>query len=213
MLKLLLFILYIILIIFALLEGLVRYQGYAKKYLYDGIYIPFYSNQEIPFVLKPNLKDVRAQSNTRINTDEMGLRSLSAGAHYGTKKPHEYRIAFFGDSFTFGQGVENHETFPQIVENDLATLQSRYAIKVFNFGVSAYNVKTMTDTLRYRAISIKPDLAIMCLIYDDFDTERTGVVDKYGYIVSQQGTKICWGFYKIMSAASSRKLFNPGYIL
>ncbi len=190
------FFLYLILIIFILLEILVRFFGYSKMYLYDPIYMPFSKNKEIPFVLKLNLKDARAQSNTRINTDEFGLRCLIPGAHYEAKRPDEYRIAFFGDSFTFGQGVANNETFPQIVENELTTLPSRYTVKVFNFGVSGYNVKTMTDTLRYRALGLKPDLAIMCIIYDDFDIKRTGVVDKYGYTVSRYSTNIVGSFTK-----------------
>jgi len=197
MLKYLLYFCYITIVVFILLEVLVRYHGYAKMYLYDAIYMPFHDNKEIPFVLKPNLKDVRAQSNTPINTDDLGLRSLVPGARLKPKQPDEYRIVFLGDSFTFGQGVGNHETFPQMVENGLAALQSQYKVQVFNFAVSAYNVKTMTDTFRYRAVGLKPDLAIMCVIYDDFDTNRTGVVDKYGYIVNQQSTSLVGSFVKL----------------
>lgn len=202
------FLVYLILIIFILLEILVRFHGYSKRYLSDPIYMPFSKNEEIPFVLKPNLKDARAQSNSLINTDELGLRSLIPGAHYEEKKPNEYRIAFFGDSFTFGQGVANNETFPQIVENDLTSLPSPYTVKVFNFGVSGYNVKTMTDTLRYRALSLKPDLAIMCIIYDDFDLKRTGVPDKYGYIMSRLSTNIVGSFTK-----SFMRNLHLGYLM
>ncbi|MDD1778206.1 MAG: hypothetical protein LUQ65_08565, partial [Candidatus Helarchaeota archaeon] len=99
----------------------------------------------------------------------------------------------FGDSFTFGQGVANEETFPQVVNNELNTVQSQYRITVFNFGVSSYNVKTMADTLRYRVMEIKPDLAVMCIIYDDFDLNRTGVVDRYGYTVARHSTEYLGG--------------------
>jgi len=202
------FLFYLILIVFILLEIMVRLLGYSKMYLYDPIYMPFSQNEEIPFVLKPNLKDARAQSNTCINTDELGLRSLIPAAHYEAKKPVEYRIAFFGDSFTFGQGVANNETFPQIVENYLNTLPSPHPVRVFNFGVSGYNVKTMTDTLRYRALGLSPDLAIMCIVYDDFDMNRTGVPDKYGYIVSRHSTNIVGSFTK-----SFMRNLHLGYVI
>jgi hypothetical protein len=187
---------YLILIILVLLEILVRFLGYSERYFSDPIYMPFAKNGEIPYVLKPNLKDARAQGNCFINTDELGLRSLIPGAHYKERDPNEYRIAFFGDSFTFGHGVANNETFLQVVENDLNALPSPYKVKVFNFAVDGYNVKTMTDTLRYRALGLKPDLAIMCIIYDDFDLERTGVLDKYGYVVSRLSTRVEWNFAK-----------------
>ncbi len=190
------FLFYLILIIFILLEILVRFLGYSKKYLIDPIYMPFSKNEEIPYVLKPNLKNARAQGNILINTDEFGLRSLIPGAHYEEKKPDEYRIAFLGDSFTFGHGVANNETYPQIVENDLNALPSPYRVKVLNFGVDGYNVKTMTDTLRYWVLSLKPDLVIMGIIYDDFDLMRTGVIDKYGYIVNRLSTNVVGDFTK-----------------
>lgn len=190
------YLIYLILVVLILSEILVRLSGYSERYLIDPIYRPFSQNSEIPYVLKPNLKNARAQGNIFINTDELGLRSLIPGNHYEGKKPDEYRIAFLGDSFTFGHGVANNETFPQIVENGLNALHSPHKVKVFNFGVDGYNVKTMTDTLRYRVLSLKPDLAIMCIIYDDFDRGRTGVVDKYGYVVNRLSTNIIGGFFK-----------------
>jgi hypothetical protein len=185
-----------VLVLLTLSEILVRFSGYSKRYLNDPIYMPFSENDAIPYVLKPNLKNARAQGNIFVNTDELGLRSLIPGNRYEGKKRDEYRIAFLGDSFTFGHGVANNETFPQIVENVLNTLPSSYKVKVFNFGVDGYSVKTMTDTLRYRALGLNPDLAIMCIIYDDFDMGRTGVPDKYGYVVNRLSTNIVGGFLK-----------------
>lgn len=42
-------------------------------------------------------------------------------------------------------------------------------------------------------MKIKPDLAVMCIIYDDFDLNRTGVVDRYGYTVTRHSTKFLDG--------------------
>lgn len=118
----------------------------------------------------------------------MGLRCLNPGSRHGAKGPHEYRIVFLGDSFTFGQGVTNAEVFTQVIEDKLNQWQSHYTVKVFNFAVSGYNVKTMADTFHYRVLSLKPDLAVMCIIYDDFNLNRTGVVDEYGYTANKYGS-------------------------
>jgi hypothetical protein len=188
----LLYTLYLGLSCLILLEVFVRLWGYSQRYISDPVYMAGIPS-EIPYVMRPNLANARGQSDTRFNTDALGLRSQHPGTRYGAKQPDEYRIAFFGDSFTFGQGVGNEETFPQVVSNVLNKVQSQYRITVFNFGVSGYNVKSMADTLRYRAMEVKPDLAVMCVIYDDFNLDRTGVVDRYGYTVTEDSTEYLGG--------------------
>lgn len=129
----LLFTLYLALSTLLLLEVLVRFWGYSRQYISDPIYMPG-DPAEIPYILKPNLANARGQSNTWFNTDALGLRSLQPGTRYGAKQPNEYRIAFFGDFFTFGQGVANEETFLQVVYNELNTLQSRYLKQYLTSG-------------------------------------------------------------------------------
>jgi lysophospholipase L1-like esterase len=170
-----------------LLEISVRLWGYSNRHIYDPIYM-HYLSPEIPYILKPNLRNAKAPTNTIINTDEMGLRCLNPCSHHEKKEPGEYRIIFLGDSFTFGQGVNNAELFTQVIEDDLNQRQSQYKVDIFNFAVSGYNVKTMVDTLRYRALSLKPNLVVMCIIYDDFNLNRTGLVDESGYTVNKYGS-------------------------
>ncbi|MDD2903781.1 MAG: SGNH/GDSL hydrolase family protein [Syntrophales bacterium] len=170
-----------VLIILVCLEALVRLWGYSEMYLYDPIYRPCPESQEIPFVLKPNLARVRAHGNIYINTDALGLRALTTGEKYPPKGPHEYRIAFMGDSTTFGVGVATEDTYPEVVQADLNRLQHRYRVRVFNFAESSYSVKEMTATLKYRVPEISPNLVIMGIIINDFDTGRTPGLDKWGY--------------------------------
>lgn len=181
LLKLLLFAVYIILATAVLLEIAVRLWGYAEMYLYDPVYMPFPKSPEIPFVLKPNLKNVRAHGNIRVHTDSLGLRSLAPGQEYGEKGPEEFRIAIVGDSVTFGDGVATAETYPQVLEEFLNQRQSRCRVKVFNFAHSSYSVKEMTATLKHRMWEINPDLVIMAIYYPDFDLSRAPGVDQWGY--------------------------------
>jgi hypothetical protein len=172
---------YIFLIIFFFLEIMVRVWGYADMYLYDPIYQPYNKSQEIPYVMKPNLNHVRAHGNIWINTDSLGLRSQVPGRTYRNKRADEYRIAFVGDSVTFGVGVPTGETYPEIVEQTLNHLQHHCHVTVFNFGVSSCSIKEMTATLKFRVPEVNPDLVVMGIVIDDFDTNRTPQVDKWGY--------------------------------
>ena len=170
-----------LLVILVFLEILVRVWGYSRMYLYDPIYLPFAKSPEIPYVMKPNLHHVRAHGNIWINTDALGLRSPVPARTYGNKRAGEYRLAFVGDSVTFGVGVPTGETYPEIVEQALNHLQHHCQVNVFNFAVSSYSLKEMTATLKYRVPEVSPDLVVMGIIIDDFDTNRTPQVDKFGY--------------------------------
>jgi hypothetical protein len=168
-------------VILVFLEILVRVWGYATMYFYDPIYLPFSKSQEIPYIMKSNLHHVRVHGNIWINTNALGLRSPAPARTYGTKPAGEYRLAFVGDSVTFGVGVSTGETYPEIVEKSLNRLQHQCQIVAFNFAVSSYSVKEIVATLKYRVPEITPDLVIMGLVIDDFDIERTPQVDKWGY--------------------------------
>lgn len=109
------------------------------------------------------------------------MRSLTSGAQIPPKGPNEYRLAFVGDSITFGVGVVTADTYPEVVQATLNRLQTRCPVKVFNFAVSSYSVKEMTATLKYRVPKVSPDLMVMGIIINDFDTSRTPGVDTLGY--------------------------------
>jgi len=91
---------------------------------------------------------------------------------------------------TFGVGVPTGETYPEIVEQTLNHLQHRCHVTVFNFGVSSYSIKEMTATLKYRVPEVNPDLVVMGLVIDDFDTNRTPQVDRWGYNTHGEASKL-----------------------
>lgn len=180
--KKLLFIIYLQLIILILLEIGVRLWGYSEHYIYDPIYMPYNKAADIPYVHKPNLENARARGLAIINTDSLGLRSKIAGMQFGLKKDNEYRSAIVGDSVAFGEGIKKTEdTFPQIIEDVLNKKLSNTRTPVFNYAVSAYSVKEMTATLKYRMLDIEPDLVIMAIIEGDFDLTRIPTIDERGY--------------------------------
>lgn len=177
---------YLLLITIFLLEIGVRMWGYSERYIYDPIYMPFTTSEDIPYIHKPNLTQARARGLAVINTDSLGLRAKTSGTIYGPKQPCEYRIAIVGDSNTFGEGVpKTEDTYAQVLEESLNQQPQAVAVKVLNFGVSAYSVKQMAATLQHRMVEVQPDLVIMAIIPEDFNLSRTPIIDTAGYLVGQ----------------------------
>ena len=169
-----------------LLEVAVRIWGYAEHYIYDPIYEPYLQAKDIPFVHKANLHEAQGRGLTLLNTDSLGLRSLESGTVYGSKQPNEIRIVILGDSITFGEGIpQTANTYPQLVATMLQERLSTQQIRVFNFGVSAYSVRTMVATFQHRALALQPNFVIMAVAPQDFALERTGEVDRWGYNVRE----------------------------
>lgn len=79
---------------------------------------------------------------------------------YGTE--HEGpRIAFIGDSFTTGVGVEHHDTFAELVERSVP------GSRAYNLGVTGHGVDQMWMVVRHYAARVEPDLIVVSFIDDD----------------------------------------------
>lgn len=79
-----------------------------------------------------------------------------------------YRIAIFGDSITFGQGVELKNTFAKILEQQLNEhYKTKFQIQVFNFGVPSYNTLSEYLYLKDSYHRYKPDLVIFQYTAED----------------------------------------------
>lgn len=73
------------------------------------------------------------------------------------------RIAMLGDSYTFGSGVADDETFAARLESMLDDT------RVDNFGIGAWGVDQMWLALRHVALPLGPDLVIVSFIRNDLD--------------------------------------------
>lgn len=115
------------------------YLGY--RYLIRANELTFIKDIFIPDIRlgwkpKPNsigLHRSNGNFNVRYRMDENGFKYVP---NRGNPK---FSIYFFGDSFTFGHGVENQDTFPNIILNKY--LQN--GVHVLNAGVSGYGIVQM----------------------------------------------------------------------
>lgn len=72
--------------------------------------------------------------------------------------PGRLRIAAFGDSFTHGDEVENHQTWEEQIERRAGHLE------VVNFGVPGFGIDQSLLRFRHEAPAYSPRIAIMGLI-------------------------------------------------
>jgi hypothetical protein len=94
-----------------------------------------------------------------IVVNSLGFREREIAA----KNSGRYRIAIVGDSFTWGQGIEERERFSNLIE---AFLGPRY--EVLNFGIPGNNLPNHVDVLG-QALQVSPDFVLLQLYINDFE--------------------------------------------
>ncbi len=111
------------------------------------------------WAVKPNIKDARAFENKVFNTNSKGLRGP---VEYTYEKPTgKARILILGDSFTFGDEVSDHETYPYYLGELLPEAE------IINMGVHGYGHDQMLIYLQEEGVKYRPDIVILGFIYDD----------------------------------------------
>src|SRR5262249_14367673 len=79
------------------------------------------------------------------------------------RKSDRYRIVVVGDSFTWGQGVEEQDRFSDRIELALGP-----SYEVFNFGRPGDNMPEHLDVLT-QALAVSPDFVLLQLYINDFE--------------------------------------------
>ncbi len=128
-----------------------------------------YKYSEFFYELKKNcrgkLRFKKSFPLVNIYTDEMGLR---IGKIKVNKNPDKKNIFVFGDSFTYGVGLEYEKTYVGIIEKELDNYN------YFNFGVGSYSPSVYIHKLNEVLKSgIRPDKVIVFLDLSDVLNEST----------------------------------------
>lgn len=135
-----------------------------------------------PYVGFVNIPNIEGFSKTQdfimhVKINSRGLRDRE----FELSKPSgAFRIGVFGDSFTFGEGVQNEEAYPKILEKilkrDMLLIQSQTNVEVINFGLG--KTGTSQQLALYRQKGTKYDLDCVILGFlngNDFTDNRGGV--------------------------------------
>lgn len=99
----------------------------------------------------------RAEYSNEISINEAGLR----GPEIETSIEESVRVLVVGDSFVFGVGVEDNETFPAL----LSTALSRAGIdsEGLNAGIPAFGIPDAESWLRRHGVELNPDVVVIAI--------------------------------------------------
>jgi hypothetical protein len=113
------------------------------------------------YELRPNLRGV--YDGRRFGTNHFGFRH---SREFQLEKPSGVRrVVGVGDSWMWGSGVDNGETyldrFAELLEHD------GLAVEVVNTAVWGYNARQQVATLRWKGLMFRPDLVVVGLCGND----------------------------------------------
>ncbi len=140
-----------------------------------GMYAP---HTELGHVLVPNHETVVTQPEYRVTvrTNSEGFR----GEELSPKRDTTLRIVCLGDWLTFGEGVENSETYPALLEAALRRRHPKRDIQVVNAGIPQYGSQEELAYLKTFAARLEPDVVIAQFYAgDDFEQARASARDRY----------------------------------
>lgn len=171
----------------------------------------------VGFVHIPSIEGTTVHQDYRmvVRINSKGLRDREFDYK---KETNTYRIGVFGDSFTFGEGVQDNETYPKLLEHLLNADEQLKAtgkgIEVLNFGIG--KTGTSHQYAFYRKEGKKYDLDLVILGFlgaNDFYDNVPGVFTlengqlthapaAYSSIRKMQKIVYYFPFYKWLTAHS-----------
>lgn len=141
----------------------------------------FEPHAEWGFHTRPNLRDFRVRWRetgvaATYSTDEYGFRNV--GRDYDAA-----RVAFLGDSFTFGVWVEEVESFPSLIGEGLG-------VPVLNLGQQSFYVEQYAMVQDWLLSRHTPDVIVVAIFPNDLTAEMTA--DDFAHFYERFG----WDAYK-----------------
>jgi hypothetical protein len=121
------------------------------------------------WTLRPDLDAVPVFGDKRLSSTARGYRGRRDVP--ATKPAGRVRVAALGDSFTFGEGVGDDDTWV----HQLGVLHP--ALEPVNLGVHAYGHDQMLLALREEGPWLQPDLVLLGFVHIDLERNRTAFLD------------------------------------
>lgn len=145
----------VVLILLLLTNWQVKKHKPGTKFFGD---FPVVSDSEIGFVARKNSSTFRFHAETHVKyyiyTDSRGARVNKPGK----KAPESVKIITIGGSFSWGHGIENEETFTELLGKYLN-------VSAANFAYGSYGTLQSLQLLK-RNVDLKPQIIIYGIVSD-----------------------------------------------
>ena len=110
------------------------------------------------------------------HTNALGMRGA---ADIPPQRPGEIRILAVGDSFTYGHGVQDDETYPAVLERLLR--ERGHDVRVLNAGVPGYSTDQEYTYVLRDGLKLAPDLVLLGIhcsdVSDNYESSLYDVAD------------------------------------
>jgi lysophospholipase L1-like esterase len=138
----------------------------------SGAYPAMFKGSEVlPYRLRENYQGRLAtvDFDTRVRINSLGYR----GEDFTVAKNDARRVLVIGDSFTFGWGVNDQDTYPVRLQRLLSEDAPGKRVEVINAGFAAcYSPDTYYLYLKTEGLALEPDLIIVGLfVGNDLDSQ------------------------------------------
>jgi len=121
-------------------------------------------NPRIVYELRPRLDVIF--SGARLTTSDAAHR----GPDVTRPKPSStFRIVGIGDSYLFGQGVSDEETYLARLPGLMPTVADGRKVETVNLGVPGFNTVMEVEILGARFAGLRPDLVLIEIVGNDLD--------------------------------------------
>ena len=177
-----------------------------------GFYMP---DPPGPYRLSPGYRGRiynRAEYSNEIRINEAGLR----GSEIGPPSEEILRVLIVGDSFVFGVGVEDSETFTALLPKNLARMG--FAAEGLNAGIPAFGVPDAESWFRRHGADLDPDMVVLAIFLGndlvDASPDREEILLVDGLLVPSQssgGLKAWFHRRSHLFVAIKSLLEQPGF--
>ena len=124
---------------------------------------------EIPVPGQQGERRIPGVYSFRYSNNSLGWRG---SREYREAKQTDYRVLFLGDSFTYGTGVNDDQTFAARVEKDLRAGQ--VAVEVMNAGAPGKGTDYELKCFQTVGRKFHPDLTVLGFFCNDFQDNARG---------------------------------------
>ena len=189
-----------LLLLFALGEAAFRLIDVDRQLEYD-------LDPEVYWKLRPNQTGYLWLGNGSLKSVEARINNLGLrGPDVDVDAHRRIRLLALGDSYTFGVGVGDAETFCAVLERTLGPQR----VEVINAGVPGYGIFQAERTLRRLATQLHPDVVILTIPTGDVLRQPFATAEEERRYLESERTRLRFRGVSKLATWVYRKVYYLG---